>query len=146
MDWNLYFQNFFSFHGPLLSMVQAAIGMVVAVLLTKWIAYRYEITDVKKVNIILLIIISLISGITLVLMGAIGLWLEWHPAIYYSIPLFISLILPKFIFKLNGKEFLIYIVLGISIGFLTHFIFSIFIGYNNYMPFWKINPIWEIFN
>jgi len=137
-----FFENFFSFNGPVLSMVQASIGMYLSVMLTKYISRKSGYSSKKKINQVLLIVTSIGIGITTVLIGKLGLYTGLPPYLYYPVPLVISLFLPKLIFKLNWKEFGTYVAIGIVLGFISHVLFSLFLGYNNYMPFWKINRIW----
>ena len=137
-----FFNNFFSFGGPVLSIVQASIGMYLSIMLTKYISKKSGFSSKTKINQILLIITSIVIGIGTVLIGKLGYYIDLPPYLYYPIPLVIGLFLPKLIFKLNWKEFGIYIVIGTILGFVSHILFSLLFGYNNYMPFWKISRIW----
>jgi H+/Cl- antiporter ClcA len=138
MDIKTYFENILTFNGPILSMVQAAIGMFVSIIIVKSVSVKINRGSKYKINLVLLIIVSIIIGIITVLGGALGLFMDLPPYIYYPIPLLISLVMPKIIFKLNWFEFILYILIGILVGLISHVLFSLFIGYNNYMPFWKI--------
>jgi len=139
---NDYFNSLFTFNGPLLSILQAAIGTYCGLLITKKTGNKFNISKQKKINQLHLTGWSIGSSIVLVGLGAAGLHAGLPPYIYYPLPAVISLILPKYIFNLSWKELCIYIVFGILIGFLTHLLFSLIVGYNNYLPFWKIDPIW----
>ncbi len=137
-----FFENFFSFHGPVLSMVQASIGMYLSIMMTKYIGRKSGYGSNKKINQALLIVTSIGIGVGTVLIGKLGYYIDLPPYLYYPIPLVIGLFLPKLIFKLIWKEFGTYVAIGIVLGFISHVLFSLFLGYNNYMPFWKINRIW----
>jgi len=138
----IFFDNFFSFQGPVLSIIQASIGMYFSIMLTKYISKKFIFGSKKEINQILLITTSIGIGIITVLIGKLGYYIDLPPYLYYPIPLVIGLFLPKLIFKLNWKEFGIYIAIGTALGFVSHILFSLFLGYNNYMPFWKISRIW----
>ena len=45
-----FFENFFSFNGPVLSMVQASIGMYLSIMLTKYISRKSGYSSKKKIN------------------------------------------------------------------------------------------------
>ena len=137
-----YFNNIFTFNGPLLSVLQAITGTYIGIMLTKILANKLNISKQKEVNQLLLITWSIGSSIVLVGLGIIGLYAKLPPYIYYPLPTVIALILPKYIFDLSWKEEGIYILLGTLIGLTTHILFSLFVGYNNYLPFWKIDSIW----
>lgn len=138
-----FFDDFFDYNGPLLSMLLASLGLYSSIMITRLISSYLEIGSATMIKQPLLIATSLGIGIGAVLIGKIGLYAGWPPYIYYPIPLVISLVLPKFIFDLNWAEFGIYCLIAPAIGFLTHIIFSIFFDYHNYMPFLEIDPIWE---
>jgi len=138
-----FFSGFFDYDGPLLSILQASLGLYSSIMITKLISSHTEIGSATKINQTVLIATSLVIGISAVLIGKIGANAGLSPFIYYPIPLVISLVIPKFIFKLNLSEFGIYSLIAPATGFLTHIIFSVFFNYHNYMPFWEIDSIWE---
>jgi len=44
-----FFENFFSFYGPVLSMVQASIGMYLSIILTKYISRKFGYNSKKGI-------------------------------------------------------------------------------------------------
>src|SRR4030095_10932176 len=71
-----------------------------------------------------------------------GLGLPWW--LYYPIPMLMTLLLPPILLKLNKRRTAIYLVLSFISAPFVHFIFSFFLDWHEYMPFWKIPYINEI--
>ena len=89
----------------------------------------------KKLLILLVAIIVVVFGM---LFGKYGSnWgLKWW--IYYPVPMLLNVLLPPLILKMDFKEAFIYIVLSFLSAPLIHIFFSLCIGWNEYMPFWKL--------
>ena len=86
-------------------------------------------------SIVLLSILVVIIGMLFGRYGAI--WgLKWW--IYYPIPMLITVFLPPLILKMNKKKMMLYLVLSFLSAPFIHIFFSFFIGWTEYMPFWKI--------
>jgi hypothetical protein len=137
-----YFKNIFSFNGPMLSVAQASVGTYFGIMITKGISESFGFSETNGVDQVSLISWSIGSSIGLVGMGILGLYSGLPPYIYYPVPLVISLLAPKFLFNLTWAEEGLYVLIGTTIGLATHVLSSLFLGYNNYLPFWKIDPIW----
>jgi len=95
---------------------------------------REEFREKRRIIICLAIVVVLVG----MLFGKYGAnWgLAWW--IYYPIPLLMNVILPPVILKMNFKRTLIYLVLSFLSAPLIHIFFSLFLGWTEYMPFWKI--------
>lgn len=139
-----YFQDLWTFKGPLLSVLQAFIGTCFALYMTKYLANRFDISKQRTINHLLVFIWAFFSSVILVLLGKAGLHLNLPPYMYYPIPVAIALLIPKFLFNLSWKEEGIYVLIGTVTGLATHLLFSLFAGYNNYLPFWKIDAVWAM--
>ena len=89
----------------------------------------------KQKLIIYLAIVVVVVGM---LFGKYGAnWgLEWW--IYYPVPLLMNVILPPVLLKMNIKRTIIYLVLSLISAPLIHIFFSMVLGWNEYMPFWKL--------
>ena len=89
----------------------------------------------KKYLILLLAIIIVISGM---LFGKHGSnWgLKWW--IYYPIPMLLNVFLPPIVLKMNFKRTSLYLILSFLSAPLIHVFFSLCFGWDEYMPFWKI--------
>lgn len=89
----------------------------------------------KYISIILLSILVVIVGMRFGRYGAI-LGLKWW--IYYPIPMLMTVLLPPLVLKLNTKKTMLYLVLSFLSAPFIHIVFSFFISWTEYMPFWKI--------
>lgn len=132
-----------TFDGPLLSILQAALGMVVSVVVAKRTASRLRVASKRRVSWWLLIAVAVLVAVPLVMLGRIGYHMGWPSWIYYPITLPLALLVPKYAFGLSWPEWAIYVVVAAAASATTHVLFSLFVGYGNYMPFWRIDPIWR---
>lgn len=89
----------------------------------------------NKYSIFLLAIIIVIFGM---LFGKHGAYwgLKWW--VYYPIPMLLNVFLPPIVLKMNFKKTLTYLVLSFLSAPLIHIFFSLCLGWDEYMPFWKI--------
>ncbi len=55
--------------------------------------------------------------------------------IYYTVPALVTLLLPPFVFRFNGKELLHYLVLAFLSSPAIHVVFSFLFDWHEYMPF-----------
>lgn len=89
----------------------------------------------KYISIIFLSILIVIIGMLFGRYGAI--WgLKWW--IYYPIPMLMTVFLPPLVLKMNTRKMILYLVLSFLSAPFIHILFSFFIGWTEYMPFWKI--------
>ena len=96
----------------------------------------------KRFLIILLSVIVVIAGM---LFGKFGAnWgLPWW--IYYPIPMLMNVLLPPVVLKMNTKKTILYLILAILSAPFIHIFFSFFLDWNEYMPFWNIPYIKNVF-
>ncbi len=95
----------------------------------------------KYISIILLSILVVIMGMLFGRYGAIWGFKWW---IYYPIPMLMTVLLPPIVLKLNTKKKILYLVLSFLSAPFIHVLFSFFIGWTEYMPFWKIPYIKDL--
>lgn len=117
--------------------------MIIASLLVFVCVIRLVITKElfrQKLPIILLLAFSIV--VLGMLFGKYGTtWgLPWW--IYYPVPMLANVLLPPIFLKLNFKKTLIYLTLSILSAPFIHVLFSFLLGWQEYMPFWKI-PFWK---
>jgi hypothetical protein len=62
--------------------------------------------------------------------------------VYYPVPMLANVILPPVVLKLNWKRSFSYLMLGFLSAPFIHAFFSFVLGWQEYMPFWKI-PFWK---
>lgn len=120
--------------------------MILASLIVFFIVIRIVLSkqqfDQNYMAIILLSILVVILGMLFGRYGAI--WgLKWW--IYYPIPMLMTVLLPPMALKLNIKKTISYLVLSFLSAPFIHVVFSFFLGWTEYMPFWKIPYFKTIF-
>lgn len=96
----------------------------------------------KKTTIVMLSLVVVVFGMLFGKYGA-QLGLKWW--IYYPIPMLLTVLLPPFILKMNANKTVLYLVLSFLSAPLIHAFFSFFLGWTEYMPFWDIPYIGELF-
>jgi hypothetical protein len=96
----------------------------------------------KRKQILLLAIIVVVFGMLFGKYGA-TYGLPWW--LYYPVPMLITVLLPPLVLKLHARKTAIYLVLSFLSAPFIHFIFSFFLGWTEYMPFWKIPFIGTLF-
>jgi hypothetical protein len=85
--------------------------------------------------------ISLLAFIVVVLGMIFGKYgatygLPWW--VYYPIPMLMTVLLPPIILKLKRTPTIIYLLLSFLSAPFIHVLFAFFLGWTEYMPFWKI--------
>ena len=66
------------------------------------------------------------------------LYANLRPAVYYGVPAFITLLLPIVSLRMSRNEALQYFPFAVLMGPLIHIVFSLVLGWHDYMPF----PVW----
>jgi hypothetical protein len=61
--------------------------------------------------------------------------------IYYGIPATITLVLPPLILRIRGPQLLVYLVGAFAMAPTIHVVFSLALGWHEYLPFWYIGAI-----
>ena len=89
----------------------------------------------KRKQILLLSLLVVVFGMLFGKYGAIY-GLPWW--LYYPIPMLITVLLPPLVLKLKKQKTVIYLVLSFLSAPLIHVLFSLFLGWSEYMPFWQI--------
>jgi hypothetical protein len=72
------------------------------------------------------------------LFGKYGATMNLPWWLYYPIPMFATLLLPPVVLKFNARQTIIYIIFSFISAPFIHAFFSFFLGWTEYMPFWKI--------
>jgi ABC-type Fe3+-siderophore transport system permease subunit len=63
-------------------------------------------------------------------------------AVYYGVPALTTLLLPPLAFRMRAGEATGYLVLAFTSSPAIHVAFSLLLGWNEYLPFWPIAPLW----
>ena len=86
--------------------------------------------------------ICVLTGVVVVggmLFGRYGhLYANLWPAVYYGVPASITLVLPIASLRMSRGEALRYFPFAVLMGPLIHIVFSLVLGWHDYMPF----PVW----
>jgi hypothetical protein len=92
----------------------------------------------KRIQIGLLALIVVVFGMLFGKYGATA-GLPWW--LYYPIPMLITVLLPPLVLRLNKQKTAAYLVLSFLSAPFIHVAFSFFLGWTEYMPFWKIPSV-----
>lgn len=115
-------------------------SILVLIFVIRLLISKDRFLQMKKV-IITLSVLVVVAGMLLGKFGA-NWGLPWW--IYYPVPMLLTLILPPLILKFDARQSLIYILLSFLSAPFIHIFFSFFMGWGEYLPFWKI-PYWKSF-
>ena len=93
----------------------------------------------------LIYVLSLLVVVIGMLFGKYGAqWgLPWW--VYYPIPMLMTVLLPPIVLKMNTKQTIFYLVLSFLSAPLIHTLFSFFLGWQEYMPFWDVTYLGDLF-
>ena len=64
--------------------------------------------------------------------------------VYYTVPMLVTVIVPPAVFRMSVREVMTYLVLAFLSSPVIHVVFSLFLGWKDYMPFIEIPSIWEL--
>ncbi|HLA58848.1 MAG TPA: hypothetical protein VK622_08810 [Puia sp.] len=93
------------------------------------------------ISIVALSIIVIIAGMMFGKYGA-NMGLPWW--IYYPVPMLMNVILPPVVLKMNQKQTIFYLVLSFLSAPCIHILFSLLLGWKEYLPFWNIPSLKEL--
>ena len=119
--------------------------MILASLLVFFFIMRILMTrDEYNLRLKKITILSFIVVVAGMLFGKYGAnaGLPWW--IYYTVPMLMTIILPPLVLKFNRQKTIFYLVLSFISAPFIHVFFSFFLGWTEYMPFWKIAFIGDI--
>lgn len=86
-------------------------------------------------RILAVVVVSLIVVVAGMLFGKYGLLFGLPWWIYYPVPALFTVVLPPLVFKLTRNRTILYLILAVFSAPLIHVLFSLFLGWNEYMPF-----------
>ena len=89
-------------------------------------------------------ILSLLVVVIGMLFGKYGaqMGLKWW--VYYPVPMLMNVLLPPIILKMNLRKTALYLFLSFLSAPIIHTLFSFFLDWSEYMPFWDIPFIGEM--
>jgi hypothetical protein len=113
--------------------------MILASLLVFWLLVRLllpkEQFRAKQLQIGLLALVVVVFGMLFGRYGATA-GLPWW--VYYPIPMLLTVLLPPLVLRLNRRTTAAYLGLSFLSAPFIHGLFSFFLGWTEYMPFWNI--------
>lgn len=78
--------------------------------------------------------VVVVGGMVFAKFGNNAGWPWW---IYYTVPAFVTLLLPPLAFRFSGRELWQYLALAFLSSPAIHLAFSLLLGWHDYMPFLK---------
>ncbi|NND80374.1 MAG: hypothetical protein HKN53_10785 [Maribacter sp.] len=91
-----------------------------------------------------ILILSVFVVILGMLLGKYGAQMGFKWWIYYPVPMLMTVLLPPIVLKMNIKESQLYLFLSFLSAPFIHVLFSFFLDWKEYMPFWDIPFIGDI--
>lgn len=85
--------------------------------------------------------IVVVGGMLFAKFGQNAGWPWW---IYYTVPALVTLVLPPLAFRFTAQELWKYLVLAFLSSPVIHVLFSLFLGWHNYMPFVYVPSLHEL--
>ena len=85
--------------------------------------------------------IVVVGGMLFAKLGQNAGWPWW---VYYTVPAIITLVLPPVAFRLGRRELWQYLVLAFVSSPIIHVVFSLLLGWHDYMPFLSIPSMQEL--
>jgi hypothetical protein len=119
--------------------------MILASLIIFYIIIRIVIGKIEfKQKLNQIFVLSLLVVVMGMLFGKYGaqMGLKWW--IYYPVPMIMTVFLPPVVLKMSLKNTFLYLFLSFLSAPLVHALFSFFLGWNEYMPFWDIPFIGDL--
>ena len=117
------------------------VSLLLFYLVIRIVLGKKEFIEKKK----LIVLLSRLVVIVGMIFGKYGaqIGLKWW--IYYPIPMLMTVLLPPLILKMNIRNTIFYLFLSFLSAPIIHFLFSFFLGWTEYMPFWNIPYLNELF-
>lgn len=123
-------------HFPIMIIFSLAVFFAII----RWVTGKNSFTA-DKTKIILLSAAVVVTGM---LMGKYGAVFSLPWWIYYPVPMLLTVLLPPVVLKMDTAKTIRYIILSFLSAPFIHFVFSFFLGWNEYMPFWKIPSLYSL--
>ncbi len=119
--------------------------MILASLILFYLIIRLVVGKKRfKAKIRTILVLSLFVVVVGMLFGKYGaqMGLPWW--IYYPVPMLMTVLLPPVVLKMNFKRTILYLFLSFLSAPVIHVLFSFFLGWAEYMPFWEIPFVGEL--
>jgi len=120
--------------------IHILVSITVIIIVIYYVLKQRDENPIKQNKAVIVISFLGVASMFIAKYGA-NFGLPWW--LYYPIPMFLTILVPVFYFKMKKNEIIEYILLIMISSPLIHVILSLF-GWKNYMPFIKIPSLFEI--
>ena len=116
------------------------VSLIVFVLILR-VALRRRAVRPASGRVLAVAFVVVVVGMVFAKWGAIT-GLSW--VIYYGLPALVTVALPPRVFRLRGAEIGEYLLMAFLNAPAIHIVFSLFLGWHEYLPFIHIPSIWSL--
>ena len=109
-------------------------ALLLFLLIIRIVIGKSAFRDQYKVVLLLAFLLVIVG----MLLGKYGAQLGFPWWLYYPIPMLMTVLLPPIVLKMNTRKTILYLLLSFLSAPVIHFLFSFFLGWTEYMPFWNI--------
>jgi len=125
---------------PLHFVVFVAVSALVFIGVLLWtLRHRFTAPNLALVAGVAFVVV--VVGMCFAKVGA-GQGLAWP--VYYGVPALTTLALPPVAFRMHRGEYIRYVSLAFMSSPVIHLVFSFFVGWHEYLPFWHIPAVWQL--
>lgn len=116
------------------------VSMVVFFWLIRFSLRQREIKPETR-SLMLVMTIVVVGGMLFAKYGN-NMGLPWW--IYYTVPALVTLLLPPVVFRMSVSELRLYLILALFSSPVIHVVFSLVLGWKEYMPFIPVPSLREL--
>ena len=119
-----------AFHFPIMILASLGFFFLIIRMIIGRQAYREKFRAI--------VILSIIVVVLGMVIGKYGAQMGFPWWIYYPVPMLMTVILPPLVLRLNRRNTIYYLIFSFLSAPLIHVLFSFFLGWTEYMPFWDV--------
>ena len=116
------------------------VSLIVFAVILRFITRRRP-SQPTSLSVIVVATIVVVGGMLFAKFTQNAGWPWW---IYYTVPAFVTLVLPPAAFRFSGQELWRYLVLAFLSAPAIHVAFSLLLGWHDYMPFLPVPSLQEL--
>jgi len=120
-------------------LVFIAVSLAVFIGILKWVLRARPLAPPTSIVAIVAFVVVVV-GMCFAKFGA-NAGIAWP--IYYGVPAATSLLLPPLAFRMNFREASWYVASAFMSSPAIHVFFSVFVGWPEYLPFWRVPSLWN---
>jgi hypothetical protein len=88
--------------------------------------------------------VSLVVVVVGMVFAKAGANAGWSPLVYYGVPAATTVLLPPIVFGMRRLEVIAYICAASLVAPAIHVVFSLTLGWKEYLPFWSVPSLREL--